>query len=64
MDYSYYDVPLDFRTSRKLSPYHCPKCGRRGIWRSGVHFEHMMRCPDHGVWTPNEVINYQQDVFK
>lgn len=22
----------------------CPKCGRRGVWRRGVHFDHQMRC--------------------
>lgn len=41
----------------RSSPYHCPKCGKRGKWRSGVGFEHEMICYKcWEVWEPNEVI--------
>ena len=26
--------------------YGCPQCGKSGVWRMGVHFDHEMRCPD------------------
>lgn len=33
----------------------CPVCGRRGIWRHGVYFDHERRCPiDNSVWVPGE----------
>lgn len=37
-------------------PYRCPKCNKVGHWRSGVHFDHEMRCGDcDEVWDPSEV---------
>jgi hypothetical protein len=40
----------------KISPYHCPKCGKRGKWRSGVGFEHEMICfKCWEVWEPSEI---------
>ena len=41
----------------------CPICGERGVWRTGVHFDHEMRCPPCGkrsgvTWEPGK-----RDVF-
>lgn len=34
----------------------CPKCGRKGQWRTGVHFDHQMICGEcHEVWEPGNV---------
>lgn len=33
----------------------CPKCGKRGVRRRGVHFDHEYRCGECSVvWNPDE----------
>lgn len=37
-------------------PHYCQKCGNRGIYRNGVYFDHMMRCPTcETTWVPYEI---------
>lgn len=37
----------------KRHPLHCPRCGTRGVWRSGgPYFYDMMRCP-RGCGSPS-----------
>lgn len=52
-----YDVPDGYSLSRWTAGYRCPSCGRAGHWRSGVHFDHEMRCfngcDPAPVWEPD-----------
>lgn len=51
-----YVVPENHVVIEWLAGYLCPACGMAGHWRSGIEFEHEMRC-FHGcdpapVWEP------------
>jgi len=41
-----------------VAGYHCPACNKRGQWRTGVYFDHMMRCfngcDPAPIWIPGE----------
>ncbi len=46
-----------------INPYHCPSCQRHGRFRSGVGFEHEMRCSSCNlVWDPERVIQERRDL--
>jgi len=48
---------------KKVTAGHeCPVCGGRGYWRSGVHFDHQMKCSrcDARAWDPGEDYVYQE----
>ena len=51
----------------KVNPRSCPKCGRSGNWRHGLHFEHEMICWCGGdrstTWEPGKIISeeYKKD---
>jgi len=47
------------------SLYKCPKCNKVGKWRSGVGFEHEMRCSNCNiVWDPEEHRYYNEELTK
>jgi hypothetical protein len=45
-----------------VAGYKCPFCDKPGSWRSGVHFDHMMRCGACSVvWEPEETYRIIRD---
>lgn len=56
---TYHNVDTEVWDVKVVTPkYKCPLCGAKGVWRSGVHFDHQMRCVNDdcsgGVWIPDE----------
>lgn len=44
--------------------YECPKCGSKYVWRSGVHFDHEVRCTRDGCRTcfdPDKLWRQEQE---
>lgn len=56
-------LPDEFLTNPNLYPGRCPKCNGIGVWRWGVYYDDMKRCPECNIlWSPEAVFDLQQFV--